>query len=202
MSTNSLSRAKLPKKPSDISKHSLPRFGRIVRKARATRASNKGALLAEATKAAFSDSSFYERVVDILGVDHHGDHSVDTLLDVHALVGRGLPRESLAIFIAGFDRIKPVDLYAALGISGRTVQRHAASTNKSLSADNSGRLWDLAEVKALATSVFGGQPEAEQWLDRPALALNGSRPIELMKTIQGSKAVKDLLARIEHGVYT
>lgn len=202
MSTNSLPRTKSPKKPLGISKHSPPGFGRTVGKARATSASKRGAHLANATIVSFSDSSFYERVVDILGVDHLGDHSIDTLLDVHALVGRGLPRQSLATFVAGFDRIKPVELYAALGISGRTVQRHAASTNKSLSADNSSRLWDLAEVKALATSVFGDRHEAEQWLDRPALALNGSRPIELMKTIQGTKAVKELLARIEHGVYT
>jgi len=40
------------------------------------------------------------------------------------------------------------------------------------------------------------------WLDRPAIALENKRPIELLRTLPGPQLVEQLLTRIEYGVYT
>jgi putative toxin-antitoxin system antitoxin component (TIGR02293 family) len=52
-----------------------------------------------------------------------------------------------------------------------------------------------------AVEVFGSKEEAELWLRRPALALNGERPIDLLKTPQGTQLVQELLVRLEYGIY-
>ena len=59
-----------------------------------------------------------------------------------------------------------------------------------------------AQIELLAKRVLGSREEAQRWLERPALALDGRKPSELLDTRQGRDAVRHLLGRIEHGVYT
>ena len=53
-----------------------------------------------------------------------------------------------------------------------------------------------------ATKVFGSQTAAEEWMVRPAIGLNGHRPIDLLKTSEGTMLVEEFLGRLEYGVYT
>ena len=57
-------------------------------------------------------------------------------------------------------------------------------------------------AQLLATEGFGSREEAPDWLQRPALALDGRRPIDLLRTPTGAEAVGDHLTRLEYGVYT
>jgi putative toxin-antitoxin system antitoxin component (TIGR02293 family) len=59
-----------------------------------------------------------------------------------------------------------------------------------------------AEVLAKATEVFGSQEQAEQWLEQPAIGLDGKRPVDLLETIPGTEMVKKYLGRLEYDVYT
>ncbi|RZL04153.1 MAG: DUF2384 domain-containing protein [Rubrivivax sp.] len=58
-----------------------------------------------------------------------------------------------------------------------------------------------AMIRNMATSVLGSQDAAAQWLLRPAMGLNQSRPIDLLKSTEGIIMVADLLTRMEYGVY-
>ena len=89
----------------------------------------------------------------------------------------------------------------ALGMSLRTVQRLEADKAKPLSPRQSSRAWKVAEIVARATPVFGSQAAAEKWLDEPARALGGRKPIELLPTQPGTQLVKDLLEQLDRGVY-
>jgi len=60
----------------------------------------------------------------------------------------------------------------------------------------------LKEVTEIAIRVLGTRELAEHWLTHSALALDGQRPLDLLATAPGVEAVKDLLARMEFGVYT
>jgi putative toxin-antitoxin system antitoxin component (TIGR02293 family) len=60
----------------------------------------------------------------------------------------------------------------------------------------------VAEILTRATTLFGSQAAAEQWLERPAIGLDQRRPIDLMTTPAGLELVEDFLGRIEYGVYT
>ncbi len=60
----------------------------------------------------------------------------------------------------------------------------------------------LKKVHETAQRVLGTDELATHWLTRPAIALDGRRPIDLLATEAGIKAVKDLLTRMEYGVYS
>lgn len=57
-------------------------------------------------------------------------------------------------------------------------------------------------VLSKATEVFGSQAHAETWMDRPALALDNARPVDLLESQQGVDLVMDQLTRLEYGVYS
>lgn len=54
---------------------------------------------------------------------------------------------------------------------------------------------------AKATSVFGSEEDARQWMREPAIGLNRQFPAELVATIDGAKLVDTYLGQIEYGVY-
>jgi putative toxin-antitoxin system antitoxin component (TIGR02293 family) len=59
-----------------------------------------------------------------------------------------------------------------------------------------------AEILVKATTVFGAQEKAIQWLHRPAIGLDHRRPLDLLATPAGVKLVEQYLGRLEYGVYT
>jgi putative toxin-antitoxin system antitoxin component (TIGR02293 family) len=93
-------------------------------------------------------------------------------------------------------------LEKAVGISLRTYQRRKDALDKPLSPEQSGRAWKFAEILGRATELFGSQGEAEAWLERPAMALEQRKPIDLLSTPAGVGSVEDHLTRLEYGVYT
>ena len=58
------------------------------------------------------------------------------------------------------------------------------------------------DVLAKAIELLGDAALAADWLSRPALALNGQRPADLLSSAEGAREVHDFLSRLEHGVYT
>ena len=144
-----------------------------------------------------------QRIADLLGGTRILRHTVRSQLDAHDVLLQGLPGKALQHLI---DRLsvlhKTASLEKAVGMSLRTFQRRRGAPAKRLSQEQSGRAWKFAEVLAKATSVFGSQIEAEQWLERPAVGLEQRRPIDLLATQPGVEIVETFLRRLEYGVYT
>jgi putative toxin-antitoxin system antitoxin component (TIGR02293 family) len=144
-----------------------------------------------------------ERVTALLGGAKVLRHRLREPLDVHEALSRGLPRAALTHLIGHAAVLRdPAALERAVGVSQRTVQRFKLAPDKKLSPEQSGRAWKFAEILAKATAVLGSQEEAEDWLRRPAMALDQRRPIDLLATPAGVQLVEDLLGRIQYGVYT
>jgi putative toxin-antitoxin system antitoxin component (TIGR02293 family) len=115
----------------------------------------------------------------------------------------GLPAQALTHLIDSFAFLQKTEsLEKAVGISLRTFQRRKDSPDRTLSQEQSGRTWKFAEILARVTALLGSQAEAEQWLERPAMALDRRRPIELLATPAGLQLLEDYLLRLEYGVYT
>lgn len=57
------------------------------------------------------------------------------------------------------------------------------------------------DIPALAAQVLGSSVLAKLWLEDPAVALDGQRPSDLLTSKSGEQAVRQLLLRIEYGVY-
>lgn len=123
-----------------------------------------------------------------------------TSLEAHDALVHGLPGLSLGYLIEHLEHLDWSDVEKAIGISLRTYQR-LKSEKKPLSHDQSSRAWKFAEVLARATSVFGSQHKAEQWLGAPARGLDGHRPVSLLATQTGTELVEQFLERLDYGVY-
>jgi len=93
------------------------------------------------------------------------------------------------------------ELLPVFGISARTLMRLRSAPNKLLDTEQSGRVWQFAELMAKAEDVFGYCENAVQWMLRPAMALENRRPLELLTTPVGAQLVDDVLDRTKFGVY-
>src|SRR3546814_20201970 len=82
-----------------------------------------------------------------------------------------------------------------------TTLFRSPDAKKLLSKEQSGRAWKFAEIVAKATRVFGSQDKAEDWMEEPAIGLNGNAPIDLLSTTAGTELVENFLDQIEYGVY-
>jgi len=151
------------------------------------------------------DDSDISRTVKLLGGRKTLRRQVRNRLEAHDLLQKGLPGHALQHLVNDVALLHAPhhgSLEKAIGISVRTWQRRQEAPDRLLSAEQSGRTWKFAEILGRAIELFGVQAEAEKWLDRPALALDGRKPIDLLSTPAGVESVEDHQTRLENGVYT
>lgn len=122
--------------------------------------------------------------------------------EIHGALVKGVPYAMLVNLVDQLTGLSADEVADAVGISARTLRRQKEQPGKLMPADLASRTWQLAEVLVQATAVFGGRVEAERWMARPATGLDGARPIDLLRTLQGAELVTEFLGRLEHGVYS
>lgn len=122
-------------------------------------------------------------------------------IQAHDLVTRGVLVADAEQVLKSFTVVTEDQFYAVLGINPRTMQRRAASTSGALDQNASDRALRLVAVVALAITVLGSQPAAEEWLTKPAMGLEQRKPIDLLQSTDGTELVKTLLNRMDWGVY-
>jgi putative toxin-antitoxin system antitoxin component (TIGR02293 family) len=142
--------------------------------------------------------SSFQLTADLLGGAGVLHRQVGSDEEAHDLVARGIPAAAMTRLVDVVMTLSDVAVLAAIGVSERSFARRKTR----LPLDESERLWRFAEILAQATRVFGSQAEAEQWLGRPAIALDHRKPIDLLTTHPGARLVAQYLTRIEYGVYT
>jgi putative toxin-antitoxin system antitoxin component (TIGR02293 family) len=121
--------------------------------------------------------------------------------EIHAALVQGLPCALLLHLVDHLSALSLDEVADALGISGRTLRRLRDQPAKPMPADLASKTWLIAETLAQASVVFGGREAAERWMTRPAMGLDGARPIDLLRTLQGAELVTEFLGRLAHGVY-
>ena len=138
----------------------------------------------------------------LLGGSRHVRRAVASKSDVHAAILGGLPYAALIHLVSHLKSLPEEDVANALGISTRTLRRQKETPTNPMPADLASKTWMFAETLAKASEVFGGQEAAEHWMVKPAMGLDGQRPIDLLQTLQGAELVNDFLGRLEYGVYS
>jgi len=97
----------------------------------------------------------------------------------------------------------------ALHVSVSTLNRKT-KTREALTQDESERVLGLARLIGQVQSMvdesgdpsgFDAREWTARWLSEPLPALGGTRPIDLMDTMEGQSLVADTLARIQSGAY-
>jgi putative toxin-antitoxin system antitoxin component (TIGR02293 family) len=116
----------------------------------------------------------------------------------HQQIHAGIAAADLQTQLDAFSHLRPVDVMKSIGVSTKTLDRKASER---LNPRHSDAALALIEVSAQAERILGSASQAEDWLARPALGLDRQRPLDLLTSAPGIQAVKDLLTRIEYGVY-
>lgn len=71
---------------------------------------------------------------------------------------------------------------------------------RTLSAEESGRVYRLAKLTEAAEAYFGDPEAARRWLGHPKVALGGRSPLAFGRSAEGTAYVLALLGRMAHGV--
>jgi putative toxin-antitoxin system antitoxin component (TIGR02293 family) len=138
------------------------------------------------------------RLLDYLGGRAVFRTTIRTRLDLVPLVRAGLPYAALEA-VGSRLHVTPEAAATSLLLPLRTLARR--KTDGKLDAYESERVVRLADVAARAGEVLG-EDNVARWLMERNQALGGAPPIEMLDTDLGCEAVKDILGRIEHGVFS
>ena len=92
-----------------------------------------------------------------------------------------------------------LELSQIINIAPRTLSRRKKEGK--LHTDESERLYRVALLIERATEVLEDKATAIHWLKSPKRALDGKTPLDFSDTEVGIEEVKELLGRIEHGVF-
>jgi putative toxin-antitoxin system antitoxin component (TIGR02293 family) len=124
--------------------------------------------------------------------------TVRTELDMADAIQDGLPIEAVdQILDSGL--LEPAELFS-LVIPRRTLS-HRRRMGR-LTPEQSDRLARAVRILTRAEEAFGDRKKASRWMRKPNRALEGRRPLDLLESDTGSRAVEKILLRIEHGVYS
>jgi putative toxin-antitoxin system antitoxin component (TIGR02293 family) len=148
------------------------------------------------------DRGFYAEVLTFLGRTRSSRRRIDSPHQVHEILENGLPASARISLVENLHTIDRETVLNVLEVSPRTYARSRKRATAPLSATESSNVWRLADLITQAKRVFGNQEAAERWFLDPALALDNRRPIDLAKTAPGAQLVKEVLTRLEYGVYT
>lgn len=138
-------------------------------------------------------------VAEILGGKKVLKRDVSSLRDLRDILLEGLPYGAFVV-LTGKLRLGRDEASRALTISNRTLVRRKAA--KRFRVDESDRIARLARITARAIETLGTEEKATDWLRSPNRALGGAVPLYLTSTDIGARQVEDVLARIEHGIFS
>ncbi len=88
-----------------------------------------------------------------------------------------------------------------LNTSEPTIYRLTKS-NKNLKRNFSIKLFEITKLFIYGSDVFGNKENFFKWLNLPNTALGGLEPIDLIDLPEGISKVRDVIGRIEHGIYS
>ncbi len=112
---------------------------------------------------------------------------------------QGLPFESIRE-VAEYYGFADKEMADLLSVDLRTYQRYQKE-GSTLKVSRSTALLDPLQVLRYGEVVFGSLDKLQRWLRRPNASLDGHRPIDLLHLSTGRHLVKDVLTRIEFGVF-
>jgi len=139
-------------------------------------------------------------ITEILGGARIIGKKIKNVLDFLSVTDKGLP-------IAALKKLQKrmqftnVELSKVLDMSESTLQRRLKSGHR-LDKKESEAAIHLASVWAKGIEVFENDDDFSIWLQTKNSALASNKPIALLHSPIGRDEIKDLLSRIEWGIYS
>lgn len=146
----------------------------------------------------YSIQNKYDRIISVLGGSTQVSQVINSDIDLIQVTRTGLPKSVVSTVseILGVSMEKMSNL---LHISHRTIQRK--NDDELLNVYGTEQILEIADVISRGIEVLGTLENFTKWLHSEISALNYNKPLDFLDTSFGTKMVKDILGRIEHGVY-
>lgn len=141
----------------------------------------------------------YRKLVEVLGSKNLKD-KVESPFDFIHFANQGIEASVINNFTIYF-KLSKTQTANMLNVSEPTLYRWTKA-NKNLDRNFSVKLFEIADLFLYGEEVFGNRNAFFQWLNLPNTALGGLHPQELIEIPGGVSKVKDILGRIEYGVYS
>ena len=136
------------------------------------------------------------QALDFIGGEQILQTPATTARDLIELVRHGLPIQAVdALVTQGHLTLTELDHI----VMPRKTLYHRRKLGR-LTAGQSDRLLRVVRILALAEETFANRDKAQTWVRRPTRPLAGERPLDLLDTEEGARAVESLLGRIAHGI--
>jgi putative toxin-antitoxin system antitoxin component (TIGR02293 family) len=136
------------------------------------------------------------QVLELVGGQKITQIPVKDAYDLIRLVRQGLPTRAVDLLLAeGRLTLGELDRL----VLPRKTLYHRRKLGR-LTPQQSDRLLRVVRLLALAEETFGSDDKAHAWLRRSTGALADERPLDLLDTEEGIRAVEVLLGRIAHGI--
>jgi putative toxin-antitoxin system antitoxin component (TIGR02293 family) len=141
----------------------------------------------------------YKKLVEVLGKKYVRT-KVESPYDFIHIANKGINPAIINNFRVYFNLPRNVTA-EMLNVSEPTLYRWTKA-NKDLDRNFSIRLFELADLFLYGIEVFDDKENFFKWLNLPNTALGGFEPQELVMIPGGVSKVKDIIGRIEYGVYS
>ncbi|MBC7567722.1 MAG: DUF2384 domain-containing protein [Pedobacter sp.] len=122
-----------------------------------------------------------------------------TNFDKIASVKTGVSKDSLVSFKQAIN-VDYDHLSFVLGTTKTTL--HKKQGNETFSPSISEKVIALMDIYRFGYQVFGDHDKFNKWVQASNRALGNRIPLEVMDTIFGIDEVKNIIGRIQHGVYS
>ncbi|MBE3668442.1 hypothetical protein BOO24_02500 [Vibrio navarrensis] len=93
------------------------------------------------------------------------------------------------------------EFHAITHIPLSTIKRRLAKQER-FSTQESDVMYRLAMLVKLASDLFESEERALEWMRESVYGLGGKRPLDMVATTVDFEQVKDLIGRVQHGVFT
>ncbi|MGF1586570.1 MAG: antitoxin Xre/MbcA/ParS toxin-binding domain-containing protein [Bacteroidales bacterium] len=141
----------------------------------------------------------YEKLAEILG-KKNVPGKIESPFDFIHIASKGVNVSIIKNFSNYFNLTKE-SVAQILDISEPTLYRWIKA-NKILERNFSVKLFEIADFFLYGEEVFGDRDVFFKWLNIPNDALGGLEPYSLIEIPGGVSKVRDILGRIEYGVYS
>lgn len=140
----------------------------------------------------------YDRIVSVLGGSIKVGRAINNDVDLIEITRKGLPK-SVVVTVSNILGISMEKMSSLIHISHRTIQRK--KDTELLNIYSTEQILEIAEVISRGIEVLGTIESFTAWLHNDIRALDYKKPLDYLDTTYGAKLVKDILGRIEYGVY-
>ncbi len=145
------------------------------------------------------NTKHYNKFKSVLGKNYVNE-KIESSYDFINIAKSGIKAGIIKNFKDYFN-ISREETASMLNISSPTLYRWIRS-DKILDRNSSVQLFELTDLFLFGSEVFNSKEDFIKWLNLPNQAFGGMEPIELLEIPGGISKVKDMLGRIEHGIFS